>query len=141
MKKTNKNNNCFIKNSGEVSLLLIFSILLLACGESENNRTNSGSSTINNESNSENSTTNNGTSTSGGDIIKSSGILIPAGQFHSSVPNTVNPININSFVISKTPTTVEQFMACVEAGACSADHYKTYQANASEYCNYDRGEA
>ena len=68
-----------------------------------------------------------------------SGVKIPAGSFNSSVPDAVNPVNVDAFVMAKTETTVEQFKACVDAGACAAENYTVNSG--SGYCNYDRGEA
>ncbi|MBR2980429.1 MAG: SUMF1/EgtB/PvdO family nonheme iron enzyme [Myxococcaceae bacterium] len=67
-------------------------------------------------------------------------VKIPAGSFNSSVPDAANPVNINTFIIAKTETTVEQFKACVEAGVCSSSNlnYVTFIENS--LCNYDRGE-
>ena len=71
--------------------------------------------------------------------VEIAGVKIPAGSFNSSVPDAVNPVSVDAFVMAKTETTVEQFKACVETGACAADNYYTVADNG--YCNYDRGEA
>ena len=71
--------------------------------------------------------------------VEISGIKIPAGSFNSSVPDAVNPVSVDAFVIAKTETTVEQFKACVEAGACAAENYKVNSE--SIHCNYNRGDA
>ena len=71
--------------------------------------------------------------------VEIAGVKIPAGSFNSSVPDAVNPVSVDAFVMAKTETTVEQFKACVDAGACASDNYYTTTNN--KYCNYDRGEA
>ena len=71
--------------------------------------------------------------------VEIAGVKIPAGSFNSSVPDAVNPVNVDAFVMAKTETTVEQFKACVDAGACAAENYSTVAGDA--FCNYDRGEA
>ena len=71
--------------------------------------------------------------------VEIAGVKIPAGSFNSSVPDAVNPVNVDAFVMAKTETTVEQFKACVEAGACASENYTVNSG--SGYCNYDRGEA
>ena len=76
------------------------------------------------------------------DDITFSGVLVPSGKFNSSVSNTVNPVSINAFIIiAKTDTTVEQYKACVEAGACSKTNYKDYYEHSRTFCNYNRGAA
>ena len=67
------------------------------------------------------------------------GIKIPAGSFNSSVSDAVNPVSVDAFVMAKTETTVEQFKACVDAGACTAENYRTPSTNL--FCNYNRGES
>ena len=71
--------------------------------------------------------------------VEISGVKIPAGSFNSSAPDAVYPVSVDAFVIAKTETTVEQFKACVDAGACAAENYTVNSG--SGYCNYDRGEA
>ena len=66
-------------------------------------------------------------------------IDIPAGSFDSSVPAATNPTSVGAFRLSKTPTTVAQFKACVEAGVCLAANYVVYSSE--NYCNYNRGDA
>lgn len=60
-------------------------------------------------------------------------ILIPAGTLASK------NVDLDAFFMAKTPTTVTQFKACVDAGACSSDNYGVIADN--QLCNYDRGDA
>lgn len=67
------------------------------------------------------------------------GIKIPSGSFsHGTLPLSDYPVNINSFVMAKTETTVRQFISCIAAGACTVDNYQEYTGGGS-YCNYERG--
>ena len=60
-------------------------------------------------------------------------INIPAGTLTSA------GVAIEAFKMARTPTTVAQFKACVDAGACTVDNY--YTVASSLYCNYNRGDA
>ena len=63
--------------------------------------------------------------------------VIPDGAFVS----TSGVSSINAFFMSKEETDVASFRVCVEAGACSSDHYKTYDPTAGRdevFCNYGR---
>ena len=71
--------------------------------------------------------------------VEIAGVKIPAGSFNSSVSDAVNPVSVDAFVMAKTETTVEQFKACVDAGACTAENYRTPSTNL--FCNYNRGES
>ena len=71
------------------------------------------------------------------DTTLQGGIAVPAGNFVSHDSGT--PITIEAFSMTKTETTVAQFKACVEQGACSAENFTT--VNESSLCNYNRGDA
>lgn len=62
-------------------------------------------------------------------------VSIPAGSLSSDSGST---ISLYAFKLAKTPTTLAQFMTCVEAGACSPENYST--ATNDPLCNYERGE-
>ncbi len=71
-------------------------------------------------------------------------VSIPAGTFVSSKPGAANPVSIEAFRIAKAPTTVAQFKACVEAGACLEASYAdatTSYLRSPPLCNYERGDA
>ena len=112
-----------LKMGGGGFFLFVSIIILMACGEVK-----SGDVNIEIQENEQDDT-----------IF--SGVLIPSGKFNSSVSNTVNPVSIDTFIIAKTETTVEQYMACVEAGACSKTNYKDYYEHSRTFCNYNRGAA
>lgn len=67
-------------------------------------------------------------------------ISIPAGSFVSSISDTT--VNIEAFQLAKTPTTVAQFEACVDDGACTKQYfkYKSKDSRLLEFCNYARGD-
>ena len=51
-------------------------------------------------------------------------ISFPAGTYTSVA--TASTVNMAAFCLARTETTVAQFKACVEAGACSTDNFKIY---------------
>ena len=58
-------------------------------------------------------------------------VAIPAGTFKKT--------RMEAFQLARTPTTVRQYQACVAAGKCSSDNYKSF-GEESKYCNYGRGD-
>ena len=57
-------------------------------------------------------------------------VFIPAGTFvlshDTELYSAGDTVKLDSFILGKTPVTVAQFEKCVEAGACSAEHYQSY---------------
>ena len=70
-------------------------------------------------------------------------VFIPAGTFvlshDTELYSAGDIVKLDSFILGKTPVTVAQFEKCVEAGACSAEHYMT-ASDEIPLCNYQRGE-
>lgn len=68
-------------------------------------------------------------------------ISIPAGSFTAT--STGDTVTLNAFKLAKTPTTVQQFKACVDANACSSGNYRSYScpiaAQLACFYTYGRG--
>ena len=77
-----------------------------------------------------------------GPIEEDGFINIPAGSFtlsHATAEHAANDtVTIAAFKFGKTPVTVAEFKKCIEAGACTSEHYYTVSDNS--YCNYNRGD-
>ena len=72
-------------------------------------------------------------------------VYIPAGSMtltHGTWEYTTGTtLNMDAFFLKKTPVTVLEFMACVEAGACTSENYFTASQQPYWTCNYERGDA
>jgi formylglycine-generating enzyme required for sulfatase activity len=70
-------------------------------------------------------------------------ILIPGGSFKMGANDDksakpVHSITLHDFYMSKTEVTVKQYRACVRAGACSTEGFKSKEW--TNYYKYDRGD-
>lgn len=82
-------------------------------------------------------------------------VLIPAGSFvlthDTELYSAGDKVVLDSFVLGKTPVTVEQFEKCVAAGACSEEHFQPFSEEwiqvspgvhrVRDGCSYGRSEA